>query len=98
MKLQQDFTVIPMMIICTPSITKKRKIREYRETDNISKKRKLTDHELEKPSVRRKMIYSYSCAENIVLSSNLVVMVLHNFYLLIIIVIIFIIFCLDSIH
>ena len=71
MKLSQNLTIVtPLLIICTPSITKKRKFTE--QTD-VSKKRKLISDSFEKPATQMKM--NRALLQNIV-AKNLIIMVM----------------------
>lgn len=71
MKLSQNLTIVtPLLIICTPSITKKRKFTE--QTD-VSKKRKLIPDSFEKPATQMKM--NRALLQNIV-AKNLIIMVM----------------------
>ena len=74
MKLSQNLTIVtPLLIICTPSIRKKRKFTEQTDVGNVSKNRKLMSDGFEKPSMKMKI----NCVlpKNIV-AKNLIVMVM----------------------
>jgi hypothetical protein len=47
--------VTPLLIICTPSITKKRTFTEQTDVGNVSKKRKLISDGFEKPTTQMKI-------------------------------------------
>ena len=74
MKLSQNLTIVtPLLIICTPSITKKRKFTEQTDVGNVSKKRKLISDSFEKPTTQMKM--NRALLQNIV-AKNLITMVM----------------------
>lgn len=74
MKLSQNLTIVtPLLVICTPSITKKRKFTEQTDVGNVSKKRKLMSHDFEKPATQMKM--NRALLQNIV-AKNLIIMVM----------------------
>ena len=75
MKLAQNFSVVPLMIICTPSITKKRKLTEYTNSGNVSKRRKLMDFDDDGASMIQKLTLSPK-----VLAKNLIFVVIGFLY------------------
>lgn len=72
MKLSQNLRIVtPLLIICTPSITKKRKFTT--QTDNVSKKRKLMSDDFEQPATKVKI--NCTLPKNIV-ANSLIIMVI----------------------
>lgn len=74
MKLSQNLRIVtPLLIICTPSITKKRNFTAQTDVRNVSKKRKLMSDDFEQPATKVKI--NCTLPKNIV-AKSLIIMVI----------------------